>query len=126
MDNYIRTLTLGPDGTLYAGTFDGGVYISRDHGEQWRAWSEGLTNLSIRSLVIGRDKTVYVGTGKGIFARTRSDHQWRWISKGLEDDIVQAMVIDESGKIYAGTTQGLYKGSISGEWIPITPRFSKI
>jgi ligand-binding sensor domain-containing protein len=126
LENFIRILTLGPDGTIYAGTFDGGVYISRDGGKQWDPFSNGLKNQSIRALIVRRDKTVYVGTGKGIFVRKPSDDQWRSISQDLKDDVIQSMVVDESGQIYAGTTLGLYKGTVDGGWTEITPGFSKI
>lgn len=119
LENFIRTLTLHPDGTMYAGTFDGGVYISQDGGHQWTGWSEGMTNHSIRAFVLGRDKTLYVGTGKGIFARAPSDTRWSLISKDLEDGNIQSMVVDESGKIFAGTAVGLYKGTIRGGWASI-------
>ncbi len=124
LENFIRILTLGPEGTMYAGTFDGGVYISRDGGQRWDPWSNGLTNQSIRALVVGRDKTIYLGTGKGVFVRKPSDRHWRSISQDLEDDVVQSMVVDAAGQIYVGTTLGLYKGTISGGWIEITPGFS--
>jgi len=72
---------------------------------------------------VGKDGTIYVGTGKGVLARKPRDKSWKLISEDLEDDSIQSMVVGESGQIYAGTTFGLYKGSIEGKWTTITPGF---
>lgn len=125
LDNFIRTLTIHSDGTLYAGTFDGGVYISKDQGLHWTWWSNGLSNQSIRAVVIGPRGNIFAGTGRGVFVRTPSDSEWRLISSDLEDSSVQAMVIDGSGHLYAGTTENLYKGNVKGEWTVITPGSSQ-
>lgn len=125
LDNFIRTLTIHSDGTMYAGTFDGGVYISKDQGLKWAWWSNGLSNQSIRAVVIGPRGNIFAGTGRGVFARSPSDSEWRLIGPDLEDSSIQAMVIDASGHLYAGTTENLYKGNIKGEWTMITPGFSQ-
>ena len=125
LDNFIRTLTIHRDGTLYAGTFDGGVYISKDQGLHWTWWSNGLSNQSIRAVVIGPRGNLFVGTGRGVFARSPSESEWRLITSDLDDSSIQAMVIDASGNLYAGTIENLYKGNIKGEWTIITPGFSQ-
>lgn len=119
-ENFIRVLTLGPDGAVYAGTFDGGVFTSRDGGKTWNDLNQGLVNQSIRAILIGKDGVLYLGTGRGVFARSPKETRWSSINGTLEDLNIQSMVIDAEGRIYAGTAQHLYKGSARGEWVPLT------
>lgn len=120
LENFIRVLRLGRDGTVYAGTFDGGVFTSRDGGKSWNDLNQGLINQSIRAILEGKDGMLYLGTGRGIFARSPKDTRWSSINGVLEDLNVQSMVIDDQGHIYAGTAQHLYKGSSKGDWIRLT------
>ena len=50
----IRALAINPasPGTVYAGTYEGGVFKSTDSGGTWAAASTGLTNPDIRAVVI--------------------------------------------------------------------------
>jgi ligand-binding sensor domain-containing protein len=120
VENFIRVLTIGADGTVYAGTFDGGIYTTRDGGKSWNDLNQGLINQSIRAILIGKDGVLYLGTGRGIFARAPKDARWNSINGALEDLNVQSMVIDGEGHIYAGTAKHLYKGSAKGDWAPLT------
>jgi len=53
---------------LYAGTFDGGIYASRDGGDTWEATSSGLEDLRVLALAVSRAhrtggvSVVYAGT----------------------------------------------------------------
>ena len=42
MENFIRVLTIDPEGGIYAGTFDGGVFRSADGGTYLAAYQPGL------------------------------------------------------------------------------------
>jgi len=105
---------------VYAGTFDGGVYTSRDGGKTWNDLNQGLINQSIRAILVAQDGQLYLGTGKGVFTRSPKDTRWTSINGVLEDLNIQSMVIDRQGQIYAGTAQHLYKGSSKGDWVPLT------
>jgi hypothetical protein len=106
-------------GAMYAGTFDGGIYVSTDQGANWNFFGDGMDNGSIRAVIVGPDQQLFAATGDGIYARKPGEARWRLISQGLEDDNVQSMVVAPSGEIYAGTAAGLYKGAAGGGWAPI-------
>ncbi len=120
LENYIRTLTVNKSsGAIYAGTFDGGVFVSLDHGDTWSPFSRGLENQSIRSVIVGSDQRIYTATGNGIYVRGPKDDKWTLITAALEDTNIQSMVINPAGEIFAGTAAGLYKGSATGGWASI-------
>lgn len=120
LENYIRTLTVDrKTGAMYAGTFDGGIYMSDDHGGNWSFFGDGMDNGSIRAVIVGPDRQLFAATGDGVYARKPGEASWRLVSRGLEDDNVQSMVVAPNGEIYAGTASGLYKGSPGGGWTPI-------
>ena len=56
--------------TIYAGTSNGGVFVSTDSGANWNALNSGLTTLLVSALAVDpNDGTVYAGTsGGGLFA----------------------------------------------------------
>jgi sugar lactone lactonase YvrE len=78
-------------GTWVAGTADGGVWRSTDHGATWTPVFDGMPTLSIGALTVAPDGSIWVGTGE---ANTNSDS-------------------------YAGT--GVYRSTDDGvTWNPVT------
>jgi photosystem II stability/assembly factor-like uncharacterized protein len=67
----VSALAMDSNAVLYAGTTEGGVFESFDGGQRWIGFSDGLTDLRIRTLVVAdspRGPTLYAGTqGNGIF-----------------------------------------------------------
>lgn len=67
----VSALAADSNDVLYAGTTEGGVFESFDGGQRWIGFSDGLTDLRIRTLVVAdtpRGPTLYAGTyGSGIF-----------------------------------------------------------
>lgn len=54
--------------TVYAGTFNAGVFRSTDGGTSWTALNGGLTDPRVSDILINAQGTVYVGTvGAGVF-----------------------------------------------------------
>ena len=64
----VRTVVVGSNGMIYAGTEEEGVFRSDDDGTTWEPINRGLTNFSISSLRIDSNGHLYAGTkGSGIF-----------------------------------------------------------
>jgi len=79
--------------------------IQEYDGERWSLVRSGLA--SVRSIVRGKDGTVWVGSGNGI-------HRWRdgaWVTNSIEDGLPNTAVFsifqDSRGRIWAGTIGGL-------------------
>ena len=101
-DPFILTLTTGKDGAIYAGTFRGGVFRSRDRGKSWQAVNRGLKRLEIKALLAVGDG-VYAGTGDGVYRLAVAD-RWSVVTTGLDDILVHALALSSDGTLFAGTS----------------------
>jgi photosystem II stability/assembly factor-like uncharacterized protein len=96
-------------GSIYAGTFGGGVFLSDDNGNSWNAINNGLTNTSVLSIAID-ESNIYAGTLEGgVFISDNSGGSWTQINNGLSESenglTIESMAIN-GNSIFAGT-QGL-------------------
>ncbi|MBV6625833.1 MAG: putative baseplate assembly protein [Rivularia sp. (in: Bacteria)] len=65
--------------SIFAGTFDGGVFVSRNNGDSWN--STGLTNVDIQTLVVNANGHLFAGTfQKGIFYSENQGNSWRQLT----------------------------------------------
>ncbi|HXE91143.1 MAG TPA: hypothetical protein VNK82_09290 [Terriglobales bacterium] len=82
----VETLALDPfrSDTLYAGVLNdkefGGVFVSRNSGQQWTQLSDGLGGSDVFALRVGDDGTVVAGTNRGVFAHDRKLGRWKPIN----------------------------------------------
>ena len=118
-ENFIRVLTIDPDGGIYAGTFDGGVFCSADGGVTWRPISRALPNDSIRGILFN-SRGLFVATGHGIFKTTDKGRQWVPLNKGLTSMAIQVLIESGAGVLYVGTSDGAFRSDDDGRtWNPI-------
>lgn len=118
-ENFIRVLTIDPEGGIYAGTFDGGVFRSADGGVTWRPISRALPNDSIRGILFN-SRGLFVATGHGIFKTTDKGRQWVPLNKGLTSMAIQVLIESGAGVLYAGTSDGAFRSDDDGQtWNPI-------
>ncbi|MBM3152819.1 MAG: hypothetical protein FJZ96_11580 [Chloroflexi bacterium] len=50
---------------IYAGTLNGGVYLSLDGGQTWTSLNDGLLTRAVRGLALSRDGSVLYMTSEG-------------------------------------------------------------
>jgi choice-of-anchor A domain-containing protein/uncharacterized repeat protein (TIGR01451 family) len=124
--DFIWSLATDIDGTIYAGSYGGGAYISTDNGDSWSQINSGLPNKYIYSVsVYGND--VYISTwsagvykfelgalgkaGSGTPSVASSTIEGYWASIGMGGIEVSSIMVDESTQtLYAGTSEGtIYK-----------------
>ena len=116
---YIRVMALSPNQHMYAGTFDGGVYRSRDAGKTWRPLGRSLPNDSIRGIVITKT-ALYAATGRGIFKHDFRNAEWVSVNNGLTELSVQVLIGSSRGDLYAGTSAGAFRSQdAGGHWVNI-------
>jgi len=108
-DANVKDILLDPTDSnrVYVATWGRGVMLSRDRGETWRAWNEGLTYAFVRALTVAPTTplTVYAGTVGGVFARRADGPVWEARSTGLGVLNVKALAIGpgDPRMLYAGT-----------------------
>jgi ligand-binding sensor domain-containing protein len=102
-DPYILSLAVTRDGTLYAGTFRGGIFRSRDEGKTWQPVNAGLKHLEIKALM-AVDEELYAGTSDGVYRLHGSEDRWSVVTTGLDDVLVHALARSSDGTLYAGTS----------------------
>ncbi len=54
-------------GPMYAGTLDGGLFVSSDGGYNWTPMNTGLADSSVSSLAMDPDGYLYAATGSGVY-----------------------------------------------------------
>lgn len=107
--NYVFSLYITEDDTVWAGTWGGGV--SRFDGEQWTNYTrdDGLAGNIVFSVTRDRDGVFWFGTNKGL---SRFDgEQWETFdqSDGLLDDNVFTVAAAADGDIWLGTRGGVIR-----------------
>jgi photosystem II stability/assembly factor-like uncharacterized protein len=106
---------------VFAALAGGGVFISRDHGENWTQINNHLTDLGVLTLAAGAAGEIYAGTNNGRLFRSDNDGGvWVEAAGNPIRAPVTALVTDSAGTIYAGSGgQGVFFSPDSGRtWVP--------
>lgn len=110
----ITCMSVAPDGTIFAGTANNGIYISNDRGMNFRAANEGLFDLRVRAISIIQGREVRVGTEThGVFVLpldSIDSAPWRNIVDGMR---VDAMATYNGDQLYMS---GRSESGGSGFW----------
>lgn len=121
-------------GTIWVGSDDGLVHVTRDEGGSWDDVTPGnLKGAQVNAIEVSpRDPgTVYVAvTGYKlndydpyIYRGTDYGAQWRRIDRGLPDDVFVRVVREDPrrrGVLYAGTERGMFVSFDDGaNWQPL-------
>ncbi|MBI3902366.1 MAG: regulator [Nitrosomonadales bacterium] len=105
--SYVLSLLASPDGTIWAGTWGGGV--ARFDGKEWHNFTkkDGLGGNLVYAVARDPKGVFWFGTNNGV---TRYDGKtWRRIGRkeGLLDSSVYAIAIAPDGNVWVGTRRGV-------------------
>ena len=105
--NYVFSILSAPDGSIWAGTWGGGV--ARFDGRKWKNYNttDGLAGNIVYSMVMDGKGVFWFGTNRGV---SRFDGKtWKSIGphEGLMDSNVYALEVAPNGDIWAGTKRGV-------------------
>lgn len=109
--------------TLYAATWNTGIFKSTDGGERWI--NVGLLDTGVDALALDPQipDIIYAGTyNGGIFKSTTGGGSWSAVNTGLTTTSVLSLAIDphDSATLYAGTINGIFKSTDGGNaWNPV-------
>lgn len=114
---YVPCLMVDPQGSLYAGTQNGGVFRSRDAAASWVGVSVGLVHkpVYVWCLETTLQGKIFAGTEFGLYKST--DEGNSWASQGLAgwDYHIRSLLSVSEDTIFVGTYyQGIYRSVDSG------------
>ncbi len=94
------------ESTIYAGLINdkefGGVFVSKDRGDQWQQMSSGLNGLDVFSLRQTANGDLLAGTNKGVYIYRLSTNEFRW--KRL--DVIDSTSISPTPKFITKKVKG--------------------
>jgi len=120
----LRSLAQGPDGVLYAGAEDGGIYRSDDRAASWQRVAPELANVRAFTLVVHPtdDATVFAVVGgpfpdvgghprPGVYRSDDHGESFRLSDDGLPVTGTATVAVDSAhpDTIYAATYRGAYR-----------------
>ena len=118
----MTALAAAPDGSLFAGAADGGVWKSSDGGQHWSPVTDTQDTLSIGALLVtgsGGGYTVYAGTGEantnsdsyagvGVIASTDGGSTWHRVGGPELNGALIFRLAQDGNTLFAATSHGLY------------------
>src|SRR5215475_2652779 len=118
----MTALAAGPDGSLFAGAADGGVWKSTDGGQHWTPMTDSQATLSIGALLVAGSAnayTVYAGTGEantnsdsyagvGVLASTDRGSTWHQVGGPELNGALIFRLVQDGSRLLAATSHGLY------------------
>jgi len=110
---YIHCLAVSGD-NLFAGTYNGGVFLSTNGGASWTEVNTGLTNTNIWALVVSGTH-LFAGTADGVFLSTDNGTNWTPVNTGLTSTDVRSLVVKD-GYLFAGTVFGVERCRTLLQW----------
>jgi len=116
--NYIFSLHVASDDTIWVGTWGGGV--SHFDGERWSnlTAADGLAGNIVYSIAQTPDGALWFGTHRGL---SRFDgERWQTIDRrdGLLENNVYTLIVSEDGDLWAGTLGGVTRIGVPDDGAP--------
>lgn len=105
--NYVIALEVDREGTVWAGTWGGG--LSRFDGEKWTSYTtvEGLPGNHIFMLHIDTTGQLWIGTNKGLAVWKNGKYEVMTTADGLFDNAVFSMASSAEGDMWLGSVGGI-------------------
>ena len=121
---HVTALHATPEGMLFAGTYEAGVFRSTDSGETWAPVNGGLrvyVDKIIPNILAFAQKgdTLYAGTMGDLFYSTNGGDSWRQMTR-LKDGGVRAVAFINDALYIGRREKGVFRSDDDGEsWTPI-------
>lgn len=107
---------------MFVGSWQKGIFISRDDGNTWSNYDHLLTNMltKVTAIIIDKEDVIYCGGDmfQGIAVSADNGYTWEIKNNGFECPGINiaALYIDSDGTLYAGSRHfGVYKSNDKGK-----------
>ena len=112
---YIRDFAVDQAGSLYAASYEDGVFKSTDDGVTWSRIDLSIPGESHDAIEIGRDGRVILGSyGLGIQTSTDRGASWLTSNRGMRDTRVYSLLTLPDGSLVAGSSVGILRTTDRG------------
>ncbi len=104
----VTRFELAPNGSLYAGTENDGVFLRENDTVKWHQSS--LTIGNITAIACSNDGSVYATTAtNGVYRTTDNGISWQGINGGLGTTHINSIALRDGHVAYLGTSAGVYR-----------------
>src|SRR5262249_54051826 len=104
--NSVYAVYQARDGTVWSGTFSGGVSELRNNHFINYTKADGLASNTVISIAEGNDGTIWFGTPNGLTAKSKDGWRTYLIRDAFSQD-VNCILQDSTGVLWIGTAEGL-------------------
>ena len=108
VQNYVSSICITHDGTVWAGTLGGGLYGLRNGREIHLTTADGLASADVPAVCSDANGQIWFSAGAGfVYCFNGNDRLTRFdAAKGLPQSQVTAMIPSSSGGLWLGTRDG--------------------
>jgi len=111
---YVTTIAVRLNNDIVVGT-KGGIYLSTNHGQNWRAVNNGLTCRDVWAITEHVSGDLFAATnGGGVYRSQNSGVTWVQTNNGLTNKSVGSLAICQQAQLFVGTTSGVFCSSDNG------------
>ena len=105
--NYVFSILAAVDGSVWAGTWGGGV--ARWDGKTWTNFTvrQGLAGNIVYSMAQDKSGVLWFGTNRGLSRYDGHGFKNLGVAEGLLDQNVYAVAVAPDGDVWAGTRKGV-------------------
>jgi len=103
----ITTLLVAPDGQIWIGTINQGLFRLGELGLEQLGVKDGLPNNRVLSIFQDSEGSIWVGTNAGLFRLRETPFTNLTQQEGLADDYVRTVLEHSDGSVWVGSAGGL-------------------
>ncbi len=105
---YVATITANSNNDILAGTKDG-IFLSTNHGKNWRAVNNGLTCLDVWEITGHPSRNLFAATnGGGVYRSQDNGVTWAQMNNGLTNKSAGSLAVCLHEQLFVGTTSGVF------------------
>jgi len=111
---FVTSLLADSGGYLFAGTTQGGIFLSSDDGYSWHQRNIGMANLSVTDLSSATDHVLFAATESGLFKTINHGEVWYRVDTWSTWTYLYKVWVTRDRTVLAGSSHGLYRSTDAG------------